>query len=84
MLPAFSAIFRFIASNLTGLAVGYSVRDVAGAVTGSDDNESDSNKSWLTRFMQKTFGLPGWAAAIIPAIALLYLAYRQGWISKRK
>lgn len=84
MVSILGAVFRFIAANLTGLAVGYSVRDVAGAVTGADDGQSESKESWLTRFMRKTFGLPGWAAAIIPGIVLIYIAWNQGWISRKK
>jgi hypothetical protein len=77
-----SAIFRFVAANISGLAVGYSVRDIAGAITGADDNESEAKESWLTKIIRK-LGIPGWFAPVFGLLVIVFMAYRFGLIKRK-
>lgn len=78
------AIIRFIGANLTGLAVGYSVRDVAGAVTGADNaEEKKQDESWLSKTIRNITGLPGWIAPVVGLALLVFLAFRFGLIRRK-
>lgn len=78
------AIIRFFASNLTGLAVGYSVRDIAGAVSGADNAaEKKEDESWLSKTIRNITGLSGWIAPAVGLALLVFLALRLGLIRRK-
>lgn len=76
------AIFRFIASNLAGLGVGYAASDLFRAVNPTPQPQP-TPRPWYSRFTD-AIGLGPVGSALLVVVVLGYLAFQLGFIKNRK